>query len=208
MVKGTIISLGISRYPAWRRVPARTIPWTYLANTTRLTDSELGVKNTGSFAQSRSSAIQWIMLTALLRVADNALVVKGRIVRDITAGLSVLGVLALAFLPPQHVHFTRTHDDHHSDVIHRHFESHHPVGSQTTVGDEDDEVQWLDELSFTSPTSAVRIYPANQFVYEDLPVSPSRPVFQWMLFRAVRDSVHDPPWATPHGLRAPPCLSA
>ena len=146
-------------------------------------------------------------LTLQVRAADNAIVIKERILRNFIAGLSVLGLLALTFLPPQHAHFTRTHDDHHSDVIHRHFESHHPVANETAIGDEDEDVQWLDESSFISPKPPVHIYPVNEFLHEDLPVLPPPPVLQWM-FRDVRVSAHDPPWAAPHGLRAPPCLSA
>jgi hypothetical protein len=124
-----------------------------------------------------------VFLTRQARVADNKTVIKGRILRNFIAGLSVLGLIALAFLPPQHVHFTRTHDDHHPDVIHRHFES------------------------FTTPKPSVHVDLVDQLAFKELPVSPPPPVFQWM-FRAVRVSAHDPPWARPHGLRAPPCLSA
>jgi hypothetical protein len=112
-------------------------------------------------------------------------------------------------LPPQHVHFTRTHDDHHPDVIHRHFESHahHPVAPETTIDHEEDDVQWLSDSSFTTPKPSVHVDLVDQLAFKELPVSPPPPVFQWM-FRAVRVSAHDPPWARPHGLRAPPCLSA
>jgi hypothetical protein len=80
------------------------------------------------------------------------------------------------------------------------------VGPEATVGDEDDDVRWLNESSFTSPKPSLHIYPVDQLALE-VPVSPPPPVLQWM-FRAVRVSAHDPPWATPPGLRAPPCLFA
>lgn len=126
--------------------------------------------------------------------------------RKLIAGLSVLGVLSVALLPPEHVHFTRSDDGHHSDIIHRHFESHHPIAAEASVGHEDDDVLWLDESSFTSPKLPPHIYPFDRFLYESLPVPPPQPASRWMP-RAIHVSVHGPPWATPHGLRAPPLLS-
>lgn len=121
-----------------------------------------------------------------------------------TALLAVFAVLAFGVLPAEHVHLARAHDDHHPDVVHRHFEPHHRPATQTAVDDADDDhdVQWL-TTSFTNPETARHVRPDSHFVEHDLSISlpelTSRATVQ-----ALFVSVHDPPWATPSGLRAPP----
>src|SRR5712691_7671038 len=100
------------------------------------------------------------------------LLAKGRLTRKLIAGATVLGVLGLAWLPPEHVHITRTHGDHHADVVHRHFESHHPIGNEVRVGDDDDDVRWLDGSSFTYPKPAPHIYPVDQVLTEIPSITP------------------------------------
>jgi hypothetical protein len=125
-------------------------------------------------------------------------------VRRLIAGLAVLGVLGLALLPPEHLHVTRTDDGRHSDVIHRHYEPHHPAAAEASVGHEDDEALWLDS-PFTSPKLASKVYPVNQCLNEELPLSQAQQTSRRTL-PFVHVSVHDPPSATSHGLRAPPFL--
>jgi hypothetical protein len=64
--------------------------------------------------------------------------------------LAGAAVLVFGLLPTEHVHITSTADGRHSDVIHRHYESHHPIGTSTELSDNDDDVHWLD-ASFTAP---------------------------------------------------------
>lgn len=120
-----------------------------------------------------------------------------------TAVLAVLAVLAFGVLPAEHVHPARAHDGHHSDVVHRHFEPHHPQGTQSAIDDaDDDDVEWL-TTSFTSPKTDGHVCPDSHFVELDLsttrPELTSRATVQTLFV-----SVHDPPWATPSGLRGPP----
>src|SRR5262245_2436134 len=112
------------------------------------------------------------------------------------------GVLVFGLLPTEHVHITSTADGRHSDVIHRHYESHHPIGTGSEVGDNDDDVHWLD-ASFTAPRRLLPAAPrfllaAIAFDIRVPPVAPERSS------RPVRPSVHDPPWLAASGLRAPP----
>ena len=113
-------------------------------------------------------------------------------------------MLGLGLLPSEHVHVIQTQDGHHSDVIHRHFESHHPIETEASISHEDDDIQWL-ESSFTGPKPPSQAYPVNQLLNERLQVRPSEPTCEWTI-RAVRVSVHDPPWMSASGLRAPPLL--
>ena len=132
--------------------------------------------------------------------------VCSRVLQRLVAILGAAGVLGLGLLPSEHVHVTRTPDGHHSDVIHRHFESHHPIETEASIGHGDDDVHWL-ESSFTSPTPPPHAYPVTQLLNERLQAPPPQPAYEWTI-RAVRVSVHDPPWMSASGLRAPPSLSA
>jgi len=121
-----------------------------------------------------------------------------------TAVLAVLAVLAFGVLPAEHVHLARADDGHHSDVVHRHFEPHHRSATQVAIDDDDDDhdVQWL-TTSFTSPDTAGHVCPDRHFVELDLP-APRSGLTSRATVQALFVSVHDPPWATPSGLRAPP----
>ena len=144
-------------------------------------------------------------LTVGLAGADNDAVVWIFRPRRWITGLAVLGVLGLALLPPEHLHVARAADGLDSDLIHRHFEPHHPVGAESNIGHfENDEALWLDS-PFTGPTAALQVYPVTQSLTEDLPVpQPQQTWRSGLPFAHV--SVHDPPSATSHGLRAPPFL--
>ena len=121
--------------------------------------------------------------------------------------LAALAVFGFAVLPAEHIHVARVHDRHHSDVVHRHFEPHHRVLSLAIVEQDDDDdhdVQWLTP-SFTNPNTTQPVSPANQLVEP----APSIPAPAATLRRTVQPlfvSVHDPPWTTPSGLRAPPAI--
>jgi len=121
-----------------------------------------------------------------------------------TAVLAACALLASGFLPAEHVHVARDHDGHHSDVVHRHFEPHHQPGPQAAIDDEEDDhdVQWL-ITSFTSPETARQAAPASQLIEHDVSISPPE-VTSHARVQPLFVSVHDPPWATASGLRAPP----
>jgi hypothetical protein len=131
--------------------------------------------------------------------------VFARLKRQTIAASAILAMLGFAVLPAEHIHVARTHDGHHSDVVHRHFESHHLPRTDTRVGhvDDDDEVQWLTN-AFAGPNSLryapPRVEPA---------IAPSIPDPPLTVRRAIQPlfvSVHDPPWTPPSGLRAPPAF--
>ena len=125
----------------------------------------------------------------------------------ITAALAILAVVAFGLLPAEHVHVARTHDAHHSDLVHRHFEPHHRTTTQPGVdhADDDQAVRWLSG-SFTNFGSAGQGSADNQRIEPAPLISRPPQTFRGMI-QALFVSVHDPPWATPSGLRAPPaCL--
>jgi hypothetical protein len=125
----------------------------------------------------------------------------------LVAGIGALGVFSLALLPLEHLHVTRTPDGHHSDVVHRHYAPHRPI-SGTGIGDEDhdDQPQWLDS-PFISPELKSPGDGSSRLATVSLPIPPPLPTSQWTP-RILDVSAHDPPWAAPPGLRAPPFLSA
>jgi hypothetical protein len=89
-----------------------------------------------------------------------------------TAVLAILAVLAFGLLPTEHVHVARTHDAHHSDLVHRHFEPHHRTDTQRTVdhADDDQAVRWL-TTSFTTARSAGHVSADNRLVQDGLLIS-------------------------------------
>lgn len=124
-----------------------------------------------------------------------------------TALFAILAVLGFGLLPSEHVHVARTHDGHHSDFVHRHFEPHHRTATQTTADhpEDDEAVRWL-TASFTNPGSAGHVAADSQLAVDDLPIWRPQQTFRGRI-EALFVSVHDPPWAIAIGLRAPPaCL--
>ena len=133
--------------------------------------------------------------------------VLGRARQRTTAVLAALAVLAFAVLPAEHIHVAQTHDGHHSDLVHRHFEAHHREATPTTVDHAagNNYILWL-TTSFTTTKAARHVCPDSHIVVEDgLAIStPTRTVQRTV--DALFGSVHAPPWATPSGLRAPPTI--
>ena len=133
---------------------------------------------------------------------------RGSLRRSV-AGVTVLGVLGLAFMPSEHVHSAATTDGRHADVVHRHFEgyhSHHPSGSDVRVGHHADEedARWLD-LLYVAPQASSDLIRVDDVVLEAVAL-PQLPLVSRWIRPATYVSVHDPPWATVLGLRAPPFL--
>jgi hypothetical protein len=126
----------------------------------------------------------------------------------IAALLGVASVLGLAVLPTEHRHRSLAHDSHHSDTIHRHFESHHPIGSHDSVeraiANDDGTIEWI-TVSLAGPQPSAQVFPDSQFFADPLPVSPPQPIVR-RTSQPLHTSVHDPPWARSVGLRAPPAL--
>lgn len=122
-------------------------------------------------------------------------------------GLAALGVLSLASLPPEHLHVTRTHDGHHSDVIHRHYASHQPAAGKTAgVSDDDGQPRWLDS-PFIGASPAAQIDPIDQLLHQDRPAVPARLTGVGSV-APTHPSIHGPPLEAPSGLRAPPAFSS
>jgi hypothetical protein len=121
----------------------------------------------------------------------------------VTGVLATFGLLAMAWLPQEHVHLIRTHDGHHPDVVHRHYESHQRSETKAALDHGDEGIEWL-AASFTKPKPSPVGYPILQLL-NDPPVAPLEAV-RVRAFRIVRVSVHDPPWLAASGLRAPPVL--
>jgi hypothetical protein len=124
--------------------------------------------------------------------------------RRLFAVLGTLSVLGSALLPVEHVHRSRTQGGHHSDVVHRHLESHHPT-SKATIDHEDGGIQWLDS-PFANPTWESHADPHIQVPNDPVPTPRPEPT-RGRARRAIRVSVHDPPWTSENGLRAPPSVS-
>ena len=120
----------------------------------------------------------------------------------LTAIVAACAVLAVGLLPAEHVHGSLTNDGHADEVVHRHFEPHHRTHALATIDHPDDDVQWL-ATSFTVPQPTAPLQERAAAVVCDVPPSPSE-----LTSRAIGQvlfvSVHDPPWATSSGLRAPP----
>jgi hypothetical protein len=133
--------------------------------------------------------------------------VSGWLLRRVSACLGALGVLGLAFLPPEHVHRAADHDDHHrAEVVHRHFAPHHAAAPQTHVENPDDDATYLSSV-FTVPADASAVGPDNSCLVASQPEDAAPGFTQW--HRQARDlRAHDPPWACATGLRGPPQLLA
>ena len=145
-------------------------------------------------------------LTLPLIAAHNTSVVACGLFRRSVTGLAVLGMLTLALLPPEHLHAAGIEEDHHADVIHRHWEEHHPAETEAPAVHEDDHATlWIDSL-FTHPEVTSHVAPDGQgAVSDDLSRPRDASRHAWPI---VRVSVHDPPRVRSNGLRAPPFLSA
>jgi hypothetical protein len=132
------------------------------------------------------------------------------IVRRSLASVAMLGVFGIALLPPEHVHSQRE-QNHHAQSVHRHFEPHHPAASDPGIDHpddhgehhDDDEALWLDSW-FILPASPVHAYPVDQFLHEDPLVAEAMHATRSMVPSFTPESVHDPPWRSSYGLRAPP----
>jgi hypothetical protein len=134
-------------------------------------------------------------------------VVSSRLFRGSVAVVAALSVLTLAALPVQHLHAAGTEEGHHAEVIHRHWDGHHPAGPEAPAAHEDDQAtRWMDS-PFTHPEVVSHIDPDVQGVLFDLFISRSKDASRLVL-PFVRFSVHDPPDTTSHGLRGPPFLVA
>jgi hypothetical protein len=123
--------------------------------------------------------------------------------RRALAFVSVIGLVGMPLLPPEHVHVTED-EGHHTEFIHRHFESHHPLESQPFFDHQDEQAAlWLDTPFIGTETAHAPS--ADRVLEHELPILQPRPIPRWTLtFDHI--SVHDPPWAASIGLRAPPTL--
>jgi hypothetical protein len=122
--------------------------------------------------------------------------------------ISMFGLVGTLVLPPEHVHVTESEEHGHSEFIHRHFEGHHPgeVGGPAHARAEidhqdEDAALWIDAPFVVATTAALPS--VERVVLQELPELQPRPLPRWTLeFDHI--SVHDPPWVSPIGLRAPP----
>ena len=123
----------------------------------------------------------------------------------LVALVGAVGLLGMPLLPPEHVHVTESKEGGHAEFIHRHFESHRPIQTARPEFDHQDEeaALWLD-TPFISP-NATHLPSVDRVVVQDLPALQPQSLPRWTL-RFDHISVHDPPWAAPSGLRAPPTL--
>lgn len=129
-----------------------------------------------------------------------------RVARQLTAVLAALAVVGAFLLPPEHVHALHASDGHHADLVHRHIALHqqHHADAHTTFEDADDDhdVQWL-TTAFTNPGTSRQVDSCDQSVVSGLVLQ--RPdATAHGIVGSLFVSVHDPPWSTPSGLRAPP----
>lgn len=118
-----------------------------------------------------------------------------------SAVVALLGLLGLALLPPEHVHDQDDHG-HHAELVHRHFEAHHPVPIQTHVDDDADEDAHYLTAVFTA-SEPFHQGPVVALVVAHVELSPPSLVSQVAL--ASPDALgHDPPWRSSLRPRAPP----
>jgi hypothetical protein len=117
--------------------------------------------------------------------------------------VALFSLVGLPLLPPEHVHVTEQ-EGHHAEFVHRHFESHHPVETESIFDHQDDAAAlWLD-TPFIAP-DATHLPSAARVFVQELALLQPRPLPRWTLtFDHI--SVHDPPSASSTGLRAPPTL--
>ena len=136
-------------------------------------------------------------LTWLSKAANNSAVTFRRSL----ALAAILSLLGMPLLPPEHVHVTES-DHGHSEIIHRHFESHHHTAPAPEFDHQDeDPTLWVDTPFVAA--AAIPIPTADRVFAQELPELQPRPLPRWTLeFDHI--SVHDPPWLAPTGLRAPP----
>ena len=134
--------------------------------------------------------------------------------RKVIAAIGVACLLAVAPLPPEHVH---AGSGDHSEVVHRHFQNHSPADHHhsdsdhddgdhdSSVGDHDhgDDVKWL-STSFVRP-EASQFHPLQASLIQFVTFAPTQPSHSRP--PAPEASAHDPPWTRFVGLRAPPALS-
>jgi len=123
-------------------------------------------------------------------------------VRSVTVCVSVLAVLGLAILPPEHLHARRSDGDHQRDVVHRHFEGHPSSSAGARVGHDEAAPRWL-VSAYVKADSVTRLPRIDACIECDAPgeppllVSPLATGLVWI-------SLHDPPPGAAFGLRAPP----
>lgn len=119
-----------------------------------------------------------------------------------SAVLALLGLLGLALLPPEHVH-DQDHDGHHVELVHRHFDAHHPVSNQTHVDDDaDEDAHYLTAVFTRSEPSLDGGRPDDPAVEAVALVRP--PLVSQVAPDSPAALGHDPPWRSSLGSRAPP----
>jgi len=116
--------------------------------------------------------------------------------------LALLGLLGLALLPPEHVH-DQDHDGHHTELVHRHFEAHHPVPDQTHVDDDADEDAHYLIAVFTESEPSFHGGRVDDVVAADVALT-SPPLVSQVALDSPAALGHDPPWRYSLSPRAPP----
>jgi hypothetical protein len=118
--------------------------------------------------------------------------------------LAIAAVLGLVWLPPEHVH-EADHDGDHSEVVHRHFAPHHHDDSGAIFDHQDTDARYLSS-PFTVPDSQAHGRPDTPAVTATLILPQPHIGAGWTLV-SLHVRVHDPPWASSTGLRAPPSFT-
>jgi hypothetical protein len=123
----------------------------------------------------------------------------------VISAAAAFGLLGATLLPSEHIHSIHAHDGHHSELVHRHYESH-PAETRPVLDHGDEDITWL-AVSFIKPQSPAQIVPTLHVFENPVPVLLPEPIVNRVI-RTVRVSAHDPPWIPSSGLRAPPTISA
>ena len=122
--------------------------------------------------------------------------------RSVTVCVSVLAVLGLAILPPEHLHARHSDDDHQRDVVHRHFEAHPSSGAGARAGHDEAVPQWL-ASAYLNAGPVTRLDRIDAWTPDDLSIATpeeARPT----TVPLVTFAVHDPLPGAAVGMRAPP----
>ena len=118
------------------------------------------------------------------------------------AWLAVAAVLGLVWLPPEHIH-EQDEPGARKEIVHRHLAPHHHDDPGAIFDHPDGEAKFLSS-PFTIPSVPTSF--VDLFVVSLLPLIQPRLERGWTL-ESLHVRVHDPPWSSSTGLRAPPLLA-
>ena len=135
------------------------------------------------------------------------LAVTRRAVRTLNTCVAIGSLLGLAWLPQEHLHRSHAEDGHHASVTHRHYEAHPARETHPAIDDQDIDVEWID-ARFTATPLSTPTQPLLALLPDRVVCIETSAAERGWALRRIPASVHDPPWISASGPRAPPFLPA